>query len=310
MRATLNSLMLKLTADPDYDSRNTIVISGSARSGTTWLAEVLSTIPRSAILFEPLQTKKVPEAAAAGFPIRDALQPGEGSATQKAFMHRALQGRVVNWWTCSINPVHRTIRPQIWIVKEISNNHLLEWIAGTFAVRRGVLIVRHPCATIASRMAQGWTHKDARLRVKHQATRRRFPHLDRFCRNLEDPFERMAARWCLQNYVPLSLHPRPFHVLAYESLAIRGVTDLVPMLADWGLDVPAALDRSLGRASATTKASAMTGAQHRQSIDQWKRRLTPAQIEGILRVVRNFGMDFYTDDPEPDYDRLQRPLAN
>ena len=53
----------------------------------------------------------------------------------------------------------------------------------------------------------------------------------------------------------------------------------------------------------------MQGKQHRQSIDQWKSRLTPDQVNRILRVVRDFGMDFYTEDPEPDYDRLQRPLA-
>jgi hypothetical protein len=304
-RALLNPLLLNLTADPHYNPHDTILIAGYARSGTTWLAETLSRIPRSAILFEPLHPDKVPEAAAAGFPIPDILRPGEGSASQQAFMRRALGGRVLNWWTCSVNPLQRAIRPRIWIVKEISANYLLEWIAGTFAIRRMVLIVRHPCATIASRMAQGWRQQDARITVKQQAVRRRFPHLERLCQNLDDPFEVMAVRWCLKNYVPLSLRPRPFHVIAYESLATRGITDLVPMFADWGLEVPAAIEQSLGRASATTKSSAMQGTQHRQSIDQWRKTLTADQIHRILRVVRDFGMDFYTEDPEPDYDRLK-----
>jgi hypothetical protein len=308
-RSVLNPVLGNLTADRDYDLRDTILVAGWARSGTTWLAEVLSAIPKSAILFEPLHDK-VPDAAAAGFPPTDILSPGEGSESQKLFMERVLRGRVLNWWTCSCNPLARSIRPKIWIVKEIQANYLMEWIVGTFPIRRAVLIVRHPCATIASRMAQGWAPKDAQIKVKQGAARRKFPHLDALCRNLTDPFEVMAARWCIMNYVPLSLRPRPFHVLAYESLATRGATDLLPIFSDWGLDVPDAIQESLGRASATTKAGSMGGATHRQSIDGWKRKLSPEQIARILRVVREFGMDFYTDDLEPDYERLNRVPVN
>jgi hypothetical protein len=138
--------------------------------------------------------------------------------------------------------------------------------------------------------------------VKQGAARRKFPHLDALCRNLTDPFEVMAARWCLMNYVPLTLRPRPFHVVAYESLATRGSADLAPIFADWQLEMPAAIEESLGRASATTKAGGTRG------IDQWKKTLTREQIDRILRVVRDFGMDFYTEDPEPDYRRLNAGL--
>jgi hypothetical protein len=306
----LNPLLLRLTANRHYDPRDTIFVAGWARSGTTWLAELLGTIPGSAILFEPLHTEKVPEAAAAGFPAEEILRPGEGSPAQQAFVRRVLQGRVLNWWTCSVNPVARAIRPKLWIVKEIGANHLIDWIAGTFGVRRIVFIVRHPCATIASRMAQGWRATGARIAVKQRAARRRFPHLEPLCRHLDDPFEVMAARWCLKNYVPLSLRPRPFHLIAYESLATRGASDLVPVFADWKLDIPTAITRAIGRASATTKAGAVYRTMHRQPIDQWTRTLTGDQIERILRVVHSFGMDFYTDAPEPDYERLNTVLPN
>ena len=306
----MNPLLLGLTADREYDLQSTILVVGWARSGTTWLAEVLSTIPRSAILFEPLFTKHVPEAAAAGFPIDGILSPGEGTSSQKLFMKSVLEGRVLNWWTCSCNPVSRAIRPETWIVKEIKANYLVEWILGTFPVRRAMMIVRHPCATIASRLAQGWTPENIQRKIKQSVVRRRFPHLDEICQNLSDPFEVMAARWCLKNYVPLSLRPRPFHLIAYESLATRGVADLVPAFHDWGIDLPPDLERSLGRASATTKTGAMRGTAHFRPIDQWRKTLTADQVGRIMRVVRDFGMDFYTDDPEPDYARLQNAALN
>jgi hypothetical protein len=309
-RSMLNPVLGGLTADRHYDLRNTILVAGWARSGTTWLAEVLSAIPRSAILFEPFYTERVPQAAAAGFPPTDILAPGEGTPSQKLFMERVLQGRILNWWTCSCTPIDRAIRPDVWIVKEIRANYLLEWILGTFPIRRAVLIVRHPCATVASRMAQGWAPNNDRSKVKQYAALRKFPHLAALCQDLTDPFEVMAARWCIMNYVPLSLQPRRFHVVAYESLATRGVEALVPLFADWGLEMPAVMEKSLGRASATTKAGSMEGTVHRQPIDQWRRKLTADQITRILRVVRVFGMDFYTEDSEPDYDRLSRTMSS
>jgi hypothetical protein len=306
----LNPLVASVTANRNYDIRNTIVVAGWARSGTTWLAEVLSAIPKSAILFEPLHSERVREAVAAGLPGTDILPPGGGSAAQKLFMERVLRGDVLNWWTCSCNPLSRAIRPDVWIVKEVRANYLLEWILGTFPVRRAVLIVRHPCATVASRLAQGWTPENAERKVKQGAARRKYPQFDALCRSLTDPFEVMAARWCLMNYVPLTLRPRPFHVIAYESLATRGAADLEPVFADWGLQMPEAIEASFGRASATTKAGATRRGTGRSAIEQWRKTLSAEQVARILSVVRQFGMDFYTEDPEPDYKRLHDPLEN
>src|SRR5262245_687131 len=78
-RSLLNPLLGRLTSNAGYDLRETILVVGWARSGTTWLAEVLSAIPNSAILFEPFHTERVPEAAAAGFPMLDMVSVGAGT---------------------------------------------------------------------------------------------------------------------------------------------------------------------------------------------------------------------------------------
>jgi hypothetical protein len=36
----------------------------------------------------------------------------------------------------------------------------------------------------------------------------------------------------------------------------------------------------------------------------WQRYFSPQQGAKILDVVRGFGLDFYNEDPEPDYERL------
>jgi hypothetical protein len=39
----------------------------------------------------------------------------------------------------------------------------------------------------------------------------------------------------------------------------------------------------------------------------WRKTLTPTQVRQVLAVVREFGLDFYTDDPQPDAVRLAGP---
>jgi len=40
-------------------------------------------------------------------------------------------------------------------------------------------------------------------------------------------------------------------------------------------------------------------------ISKWKKNLKERQIEKILNVVSKFGLDFYTEQLEPDYHKLE-----
>lgn len=42
-------------------------------------------------------------------------------------------------------------------------------------------------------------------------------------------------------------------------------------------------------------------------IGNWQKSLNSKQIELILEVVESFGMSFYTDQLEPDYQKLYHP---
>ena len=44
----------------------------------------------------------------------------------------------------------------------------------------------------------------------------------------------------------------------------------------------------------------------RNQLSKWKEHLTPKQMDDILRIVEIFGLDFYTDELHPDYDRLMK----
>ena len=42
-----------------------------------------------------------------------------------------------------------------------------------------------------------------------------------------------------------------------------------------------------------------------KQLSKWKKYLSKEQIENILGIVSDFGLDFYTEEIEPDYKRIQ-----
>jgi hypothetical protein len=60
------------------------------------------------------------------------------------------------------------------------------------------------------------------------------------------------------------------------------------------------------------KASVNLVTSYETVIRGWKEGLSKTQRDRVLRVVRDFGLDFYTSDFEPDYDRLfgLNPIRN
>jgi hypothetical protein len=305
LRAAINPLTTRLFARRDYDLRNSLVISGGSRSGTTWLAELVATLPRSAVLFEPEHIGNVPEAAQAGLKWSTYVDPDESWPEGRAFFDRVLRGQVLNWHTTSHLPLQCAIRPDVWIVKMVRANQMLGWIVKNFPIRPPALIIRHPCATVASRSQQGWQPLKKAPRNKQFLAA--YPEFADVLDGLTELVEFRAALWCLDYFAPLALpRPYPFHVVCYERLVTDGQRELENLFDTWGLKVPQNAKEQLRVFSQTTKKRTAAGTGN-DALTKWKKVLSAEQIDKILRVVSAFGLDFYTDAPEPDYDRLLGP---
>ena len=306
LRALLNPWLVRVGASPDYKIENTLVVTGAPRSGTTWLAEVIACVPRTALLFEPLNVQTIPEAKAAGLITLNYFEPGEVWPEGEVFFERLLRGKVCNWWTTSAMKVSRTIRPQRWVVKFVRANLLLGWLTSYFPIRLPALLVRHPCATIASRLVRGWSP------MIHKPSAQKFflahPDLKLITERLTDPVEYLAALWCIETYAPLALpQPYPFHLMCYESL-VRDVRQQLEMLCNhWNLEMSDKMIEQLHRPSHTTKKK-VDSLRRGDSLIQWRKELSDGDVQRILRVVRAFGLDFYSYEVEPDYDRLYQRL--
>lgn len=301
-RRTLSPLLVRTTSFGRHDIRDTLLVAGSPRSGTTFLAELLNQIPRSAILFEPEHIQQVPEAKIAGLTWHTIKDPQDDWPDGRRFFERVLRGQVITSWTVSHVPLANALAPRTWIVKFVDANFILGWLTANFPVRPPVLLIRHPCAVIASQLRRGWSNPHP-PRLKGFLARH--PQFTEYLETLGDPAEFAAALWSMQTLAPLSLpRPWPFVLVTYEDLAADPGRELQRLFGGWQLPMPAGIvERALRPSGTTDTGSALAKGSDPSSA--WRRILSMKQIDAILKVVRTFGLDFYDEGAFPDAEKLK-----
>jgi len=267
----------------NYDVGRTVVVSAHPRSGSTWLAEVLNTIPRSCVLWEPFN-QKLAQVRALGLGVYPIIPPdSEGDWDElERLMQRVLSGQFLRPYTLSHAITHggwlNLVGCQTWIVKFCRANGILYWLTTRFPVRP-ILLIRHPCAVVASKLV-------------------------RFDWARQMDVTALARAWCKNYRSPLSApRPHPWLLVTYEGLVRDGAGEL-GRIFDWlGIEMPRGAVARLSVPSATTSEGASV-ARGEDPLAEWQHQLTPGQTDQILRTAKSWGLDFYTDEIEPDHARL------
>ena len=72
----------------NYDIRDTVVLTGPPRSGSTWLFELLSEVNEYTGIYEPLLLDWFPESITAGFNQRQYLRPSSEDKLKKDYLEK------------------------------------------------------------------------------------------------------------------------------------------------------------------------------------------------------------------------------
>ena len=287
-----------LYLDVGGDHRDTIFIAGAARSGTTWLSNVLNHDNTYRNMFEPFNTTFVREAR----PLRRRQYLPEDAAGEQFFdgVDKILSGRVRHPWIDRHN--HRAICERR-IVKEVTTNLLLGWLHRRFPGMPMVLIMRHPCAVAYSR-SRLWSHGLTQEWVEQFDLIA--DHLLPFTQLIGSalpPFERHVVDWCVEHFVPLRmLDENDVCVVFYEELCIDAHTALKRIGDHLGreFDVPESVLATPSRASrraGTFGSAILTGAS---LIDGWRQHVSPSQTRRAIEILHLFGLDrIYTGSSMP-----------
>ena len=289
--APLSRLFGMLHVDPG-DHRNSVFLAGSGRSGTTWVAGVINHRNGYRLVFEPFHPGKV--GICREFRRKQYLRPDDRREAYLGPARRILTGGLRSLWTDRFN---RKLVARRRLIKDIRANLLLGWMRANFPGMPIVLLLRHPCAVVASRLALGWRDNlDETMEQKELAEDFLLP-VEAEIRAARGDFERHLFLWCIDNYVPLQQFVEgEIHLAFYENLLANPEEELKSLFGFLGEDLD---DRVYGRMARPSPLSRDDAPP--PSVDGWRTRVGARQRKRAGEILALFGLDrIYDGGPMPN----------
>lgn len=276
-----------------------ILLAGSGRSGTTWLSDVLATVPGTQRIFEPLRQAARWDPALATSVRSPYLRPDGDYLQWHALLYRVLTGRCRTYWTDS---KRTSFFPDRLLIKEIRANFMLGYVHDHFGPRI-VYLLRHPCAVVASRVRLGWRINLGDLLRQEELVEDHLsgwvPHMER-ARN--DPVASHAIWWAVESRVAaLQLATRRHFRSYYERLVLNPRESVGEMLAWLGLEGCRIGEERFKRSSHTTWGGDGAGDREVsiQRLSSWKRQLSAEEQRLVLDWASRLEVTHYGEDPLP-----------
>ena len=296
-RRAIQEIASRFYINPNPSLKKSIFLAGTARSGTTWLGDLIAANLSCRILFEPFNPNLVPEYR--GFHYFQYLQPDVEHPEFYAFAKRVLSGEIRNRW---VDRQNERIVSQFRLIKEIRANLALKWIHHNFPEVPMIFMIRHPCAVVASRMALNWaTDQDITpflaqpdLIHNHLA-----PYMD-VIRSAQTVETKHAVIWCISNLVPLKqFKTGEIRIVFYENLITQPERTLPAIFESIGYPYSRRVLDKINRPSQTTRVSSAVVTQTDKLV-HWKKIFSKMQIDSILQTVEAFDLShLYGDSVVP-----------
>ncbi|MDQ3863736.1 MAG: sulfotransferase [Actinomycetota bacterium] len=290
--AALSRLPGRFPVDLGGDHESSVFLAGSGRSGTTWLSQIINHRRRYRYVFEPFNPKEV--GLFGHFRTKQYLRPEDQREEFLEPARLALTGRIRSPWTDRFNG---RIVARRRLIKDIRANLLLGWIRANFPGMPIILLLRHPCAVVTSRLALGWKDNLSETMEQEELVEDFLLPMESEIRAARGDFERHLFLWCIDNYVPLKqFGPKEVHLAFYENLLARPEVELQGLFVSLGEDFDERLYGSLRRPSPLSRKNAPD-----PSLEGWKARVSNRQLERAIEILHLFGLDnLYGEGAMPD----------
>lgn len=284
---------------------NPIVISGSPRSGTSWLAESIAQIfATKRLLWEPLQDGNM-EKDGLGFTKRPFLEGNTVTVEMENFFIELMNAVQVNSHLLRLGKRYKNIPGTMYglvsnqrlIIKFVGGNGVVGYLKRRFNIPKPAIIIRHPCAVIASQLKIGKWEDHPYVDIK---LIEKYPNIDNIINIKANLANRLAMTWAA-DVLAAKYNQDDVHIIYYEDLVINPRKVLSSILRSWEMEtLPDDLDITIKRKSSTAKEWSKLDSIH-DMLERWKHDLDNKTIDSILRIVHEMGVDDYRDGPVSKY---------
>lgn len=272
--------------------KQTVLIMGSGRSGTTWLAGILASPFRYRLLFEPFHPNHVPGAELVADKY---FSPDDIPVKVCSFIHDAIIDQInSNWIAQSSNRrfgMHRwRFWPKVRIIKIIRGNLLIPAIRQLYGDKLSIVVImRHPGAVVESmlRVKFPWAFDLSTLYSQSEFANEYNIPMDLLGSQALDPVSTITVRWLIENLYLFSQAETIGAKLVYYEDLIKDPSDRIRSLcSDLGLVVINDLEDKVNKPSYTThpRSPIKTSSPDKQT---WQERLQVAEVNKIYNILKS-----------------------
>lgn len=298
-----------------------ISIFGMSRGGTTWLAEILLNIPHSTLVWEPLFRYKqykwnignpfaYPEQIIDGFDWNQHIPEDEEWPEVQSFFTDLFLRKILNLKLLRFNKLSKvSIKEDVFLYKFCFGNLMLPWLVNRFNIKP-ILFIRHPAAVIASSLNFGnnfdWHKRNAKVSFKpyqryNREFEKKYMEAAAFVHSAESL---LAYQWGVQ-YEYLINHPKnniDWLTVSYESLYLNPQSELKRIFNYINMEIPKDILSKFRNESFSSSANHSAGnIKSGDQLSSWNSKLKSQQLDNIFQVLELMGIDFYNENPEPNY---------
>lgn len=294
-----------IDSNPDYT--NSIFLAGVARSGTTWMSDVINHNNEYRYIFEPFYPEKV--SICSEFIDKQYIRLSNDDPKFLKPTKAILAGKVRSEWSDRFN---QRVISEKRLIKSIRANLFLKWLNINFPNIPIVLLLRHPCAVANSKIKLNWRRSLDKY-IKQEELME--DYLRPFKKEIEDSekayknggncFDNHIFIWCIENYVPLKQFKlNEIHIVFYEQLCLNPETEVSKMFCYLDKKYDETITNAFQKASKLSgrHSSIFTGDN---LTDSWKMHITEEQIQRANEILTIFGLDkIYSLDSMPHIENL------
>ena len=289
IRRRMSAIQHSFYLDVNPDHRASVLVAGSGRSGTTWLAEVLNYDNHYRLVGEPFTREHVP--IVRHFARLQYVRPDDDADAIYRPSRAILEGRVRTPWTDVGN---RRLIARTRLVKDDRCTLMLAWIERRFPGMPIVYIRRHPCAVAYSRCHSHWRVRPRDVYFGQPELMA--DHLEPFRDLIAAPrteFESHVVDWCVENLVPhKQLAGGRVLTVDYETLVADRSTGFARVFDYLGRSFDSqALARSKRLSATTFLGRDRARRRARRDIRNWRDEVSAADVRGAMEIVRRFGLE-------------------
>jgi hypothetical protein len=298
-----------------------ILVSGSHRSGTTWVGKMIASSPLVGYIHEPFNPLHRPGICSAKFPqwfkyVTDeneepyygplkrtlAFQFDVGAEVKaiKSASHIGRMGK--NWYNFTVNRMRHTTP----LMKDPIAIFSCDWLARRFDMNV-IVMIRHPAAFVSSLRRLRWGHNFNNITQQPLLLQNHLQpftdDIEKFAREPQDILDQAILLWRMMHH--MILHYQHTHqdwiFLRHEDISADPLEHFARLFKRLNLDFSPKVKSTIEDYSNSSNPGELQAGHQivrlnsKANIKSWKKKLTESEVTYIRSKVEDISSAFYTD---------------